>query len=129
MSTGQTPTRGRVAWDVFCYAAVRAALVVALSAVIYELMRLLGHQFPLIVAVLMALVVAMPLGMWLFSPLRLRATAGMASLNETRRRDRARLRARLHGDEETATATGTAAEVSADAPDQPAAESPADSPG
>jgi ABC-type proline/glycine betaine transport system permease subunit len=77
----------------------RLALVVVLSAVIYAAARLLGvHEFPLIVAVLFALVIGMPLGIWLFSPLRRRATAGLAMTTERRRRDREQLSARLRGE-------------------------------
>ncbi|MGH3559721.1 MAG: DUF4229 domain-containing protein, partial [Mycobacterium sp.] len=50
------------------------------------------------VAVLFALVIAMPLGIWLFSPLRRRATVGLEVATERRRHDRAQLRARLRGE-------------------------------
>ena len=55
-------------------------------------------QFPVVVAVLFALVIAMPLGIWLFGPLRRRATAGLAVAGERRRREREQLRARLRGE-------------------------------
>jgi hypothetical protein len=48
--------------------------------------------------VLFALIIAMPLGIWLFGPLRRRATAGLAVAGERRRREREQLRARLHGE-------------------------------
>ncbi|MBV8862280.1 MAG: DUF4229 domain-containing protein [Mycobacterium sp.] len=74
-------------------------LVAALSAAIYATSRLLGvHDFPVIVAVLFALVIAMPLGIWLFAPLRRRATAGLEVATERRRRDREQLRSRLRGE-------------------------------
>jgi uncharacterized membrane protein YfcA len=93
-----TSTR-RVAVDVLLYAAARLVLVVALSAVIYFLARLLGvTEFPVVVAVLFALVLGMPLGIWVFGPMRRRATAGLAVLAERRRRDREQLRARLRGE-------------------------------
>ena len=66
---------------------------------IYGAAGLLGvHEFPLVVAVLFALVIAMPLGIWLFGPLRRRATAGLEVATERRRRDREQLRARLRGE-------------------------------
>jgi hypothetical protein len=75
------------------------ALVAVLAAVIYWAGRMLGvHDFPLVVALLFALVIAMPLGIWLFSPLRRRATAGLEVATERRRRDREQLRARLRGE-------------------------------
>jgi hypothetical protein len=81
------------------YVAARLVLVVALTAVIFCVGRLLGvHEFPLIVALLFALVIAMPLGIWLFGPLRRRATEGIEVATERRRRDREQLQARLRGE-------------------------------
>jgi hypothetical protein len=98
VSGGQDPA-GRDAVSVLLYAAARLALVVVLSAAIYATARLLGvHEFPLVIAVLFALVIAMPLGIWLLSPLRRRATAGLEVATERRRRDREHLRARLRGE-------------------------------
>lgn len=98
MTAGRAPL-GRAAIDVAVYTAARLVLVVALSAVIYGLGRLLGlSDFPPIVAVLLALIVALPLGMWVFTPLRRRATASMALAGERRRRDREQLQARLRGE-------------------------------
>jgi hypothetical protein len=56
------------------------------------------HDFPIAVALLFALVIAMPLGIWLFGPLRRRATAGLEVATERRRREREQLRARLRGE-------------------------------
>jgi hypothetical protein len=90
----------RIGVDVLLYATARLALVVALSAAIYGVARLLGvSEFPLVVAVLFALIIAMPLGIWLFTPLRRRATAALAVSGERRRRERDELRARLRGEE------------------------------
>jgi Protein of unknown function (DUF4229) len=90
---------GRATVSVLLYVAARLALVVALTGVIYGAGRLLGvHEFPLIVALLFALVIAMPLGIWLFGPLRRRATEGIEVATERRRRDREQLRARLRGE-------------------------------
>jgi hypothetical protein len=81
------------------YAAARLLLVVVLSGAIYGVARLLGvTEFPVVVAVLFALIIAMPLGIWLFGPLRRRATAGLATAGERRRREREQLQARLRGD-------------------------------
>lgn len=90
---------GRAALSVSLYAAARLLLVAALSVVIYAAGRLLGvHEFPVIVAVLFALVIAMPLGIWVFGPLRRRATADLEVATARRRRDREQLRARLRGE-------------------------------
>jgi hypothetical protein len=48
---------------------------------------------------LFAIVLGMPLGIWLFAPLRRRATASVAAVDERRRTERDQLRARLQGDE------------------------------
>lgn len=85
--------------DVVVYVAARLLLVVVLGGAIYGLARLLGvTEFPLVVAALFALIIAMPLGIWLFSPLRRRATAALAVVGERRRAERERLRARLRGE-------------------------------
>lgn len=92
-------SKSHAAVYIVLYAAARLVLVVGLSAAIYGAARLLGiHEFPVTIAVLFALVIAMPLGMWLFSPLRRRATAGLVSAGERRRRDREQLQARLRGE-------------------------------
>lgn len=90
---------GRVVVDVLLYAAARLLLAAVLTGAIYGVARLLGvSQFPIVVAVLFALIMAMPLGIWLFGPLRRRATAALAIAGERRRREREQLQARLHGE-------------------------------
>jgi Protein of unknown function (DUF4229) len=89
----------RVVIDVLLYAVARLLLVFVLSGAIYAVARLLGlTQFPVVVAVLFALIIAMPLGIWLFGPLRRRATAALAIAGERRRREREQLQARLRGE-------------------------------
>ncbi|ORA78731.1 DUF4229 domain-containing protein [Mycolicibacter kumamotonensis] len=98
MTTGRA-SLGRAVVDVIVYTVARLALVAVLSAVIYGLGRLLGlSDFPPVVAVLLALIIALPLGMWVFTPLRRRATASLALAGERRRRDREQLQARLRGE-------------------------------
>jgi hypothetical protein len=95
----QSSTGRAAVFSVVLYVAARLVLVAALTAAIYGVGRLLGvHEFPLTVAVLFALVIAMPMGIWLFGPLRRRATAGLEVATERRRRDREQLRARLRGE-------------------------------
>ena len=92
--------RGGVLGGVLPYAAARLLLAVVLTGVIYGIARLLGvTQFPVVVAALFALIIAMPLGIWLFSPLRRRATAAVATAGERRRRERQQLQARLRGED------------------------------
>ncbi|MDV3125534.1 DUF4229 domain-containing protein [Mycobacterium sp. 21AC1] len=86
--------------DVLVYVAARLVLVAVLTAVIFGVGHLLGlRDFPIVVALLFAFVVALPLGIWLFAPLRNRATASIAVFDERRRADRAQLQARLRGEE------------------------------
>ena len=93
------PNTGRMIRDVVLYTLARLILVVALTAVIFYAAHLIGiTEFPLIVAMLFAIVISLPLGMWLLAPLRRRATAGIAEIDERRRADREQLQARLRGD-------------------------------
>lgn len=90
----------RLVADLVLYVLARLLLVVALTAVIVGAAHVLGvREFPLVVALLFAMVIALPLGIWLFAPLRRRATASIALLDERRRKDREQLQARLRGDD------------------------------
>lgn len=93
-------TRSRLVVDLLAYVLARLLLVVALTAVIFGAGHLLGlRDFPLVVALLFALVIALPLGIWIFTPLRRRATAGIAVVDERRRKEKQQLQARLRGEE------------------------------
>ncbi|BCI91354.1 hypothetical protein NIIDMKKI_65600 [Mycobacterium kansasii] len=70
-------SRGLV--DVALYATARLLLAVVVTGVIYGVARLTGiAEFPVVVAALFGLTIAMPLGMWIFTPLRRQATAALA---------------------------------------------------
>lgn len=98
MSEDPRPT-GRLLIDVLAYTAARLLLVAALTALIVGGGRLFGiREFPVVLALLFAIVIALPLGIWLFTPLRRRATESIAVWDERRRRDREQLQARLRGD-------------------------------
>lgn len=95
----EEPSTGRMIRDVMVYAVARLLLAAALAALIYGIAQLVGvRDFPIYIAVAFAIVIALPLGIWIFTPLRRRATASMMAVDERRRRDRAQLRARLRGD-------------------------------
>jgi Protein of unknown function (DUF4229) len=82
--------------DVAVYAVARLLLVAALTAVIFVVGHMVGIvEFPIVVALLFAIVVALPLGIWVFAPLRDRATASMARFDARRSADREQLRERL----------------------------------
>ena len=85
--------------DVAVYALARLGLVVALAVLIYGIARLAGvGDFPVYIAVAFAIVIALPLGIWVFTPLRRRATASIATFDQRRRRDREQLQARLRSE-------------------------------
>ncbi|KZS57061.1 DUF4229 domain-containing protein [Mycobacterium ostraviense] len=97
-SAGKTSEHRGVV-DVALYATARLLLAVVVTAAIYGVARLAGvAEFPVVVAALFGLTIAMPLGMWMFTPLRRRATAALAVAGERRRAERERLRARLRGE-------------------------------
>ncbi len=90
---------GGVILNVVLYTLARLALVVGLTAAIAFVARLIGiDNLPLVVALLFAIVIALPLGIWLLAPLRRRATGSIAVVDERRRSDRDRLQARLRGE-------------------------------
>ena len=89
----------RMAFDVGAYLLARLLLAALLAVVFFAVGRLITVDFPLTVAVLFAIVLAFPLGIWVFAPLRHRATASIATFDQRRQRDREQLRARLRGDE------------------------------
>ena len=90
---------GRLVADMLAYLAARLVLAAALTAVIFYGARAIGvDDFPLLVAMLFAIVIALPLGMWIFAPLRQRVTAGIAVVDERRRTEREQLQARLRGE-------------------------------
>ena len=85
--------------DVIVYTLARLVLVAVLTAVIFFGAHLIGvGEFPIVVAMLFAILLSLPLGIWLLAPLRNRATAGIAAVDERRRTDRAELQARLRGE-------------------------------
>lgn len=94
------PTGSRLVLDVLAYVLARLLLVAVLTAVILGVGHLIGlREFPLVVALLFAFVIALPLGIWMFAPLRRRATASIAAFDERRRKDREQLQARLRGED------------------------------
>ena len=93
-------TTGRMIADVVVYTVARLALVGVLTAAIFYAARWIGiTEFPLVIAMLFAIVITLPLGIWLLAPLRRRATAGIAEVDERRRHDRDQLQARLRGED------------------------------
>lgn len=91
--------RGTLARDVALYSLARLGLVLVLAVVILYLPRLFGVEIPLLVAALFAVLIALPLSLVVFAPLRRRVNAGIASVDARRRADRADLQSRLRGED------------------------------
>ncbi|MDW5614156.1 MULTISPECIES: DUF4229 domain-containing protein [Mycolicibacterium] len=93
----------RLILHLLAYTAARLVLVAVVTALILGVGNLIGiREFPVVVALLFAMVIGLPLGIWLFAPLRRRANESIAVMDERRRRDKEQLQARLRGDEDSA---------------------------
>lgn len=97
----------RLARNLALYTLARLVLVAILTAVIVAGARVISVQIPLVVAVLFAIVIAMPLSLTLFKGLRGQVNSDIAAVDERRRRDKAQLRARLRGEAATGTEEST----------------------
>jgi Protein of unknown function (DUF4229) len=107
VSEGRPPGT-RLIVDVLAYVVARLVLVVVVAATILGVAHVVGvREFPVVVALLFAIVIALPLGIWVLAPLRRRATESIATLDERRRRDREQLQARLRGDSTPGRRDGT----------------------
>jgi hypothetical protein len=111
--TSPTPTgQPGLAATIGLYTAARVALVALVTAL------LLLAGVPFVIALLVALIVALPLSMVLFRGLRVRLDSALAVARERRAREREALRARLRGDltQPAADGNATAAGESSDEP-------------
>ncbi|MBF6172855.1 DUF4229 domain-containing protein [Nocardia blacklockiae] len=90
----------RLARDLAFYTLARLLLVAAIAAVILLAAQVLSVDIPLIVALLFALIVALPLSLVLFKRLRARVNEDIAAVDEKRRTDKAQLRARMRGEDQ-----------------------------
>lgn len=94
---GETGTGGLVR-DVALYSLARLALVVVLAALILYVPRAFGVDIPLLVAALFAVLIALPVSLVVFAPLRRRVNEGIAAVDERRRLAREDLEGRLRGE-------------------------------
>ena len=83
--------------DLAVYSLLRLGLVVVLAVAIGGVGHLIGVDVPLVLAMLFALVVALPLSMVVFAPIRRRVNEKIAAVDEFRRTQKQDLRARLAG--------------------------------
>jgi uncharacterized membrane protein len=98
-AAGATGSAGRrLARNLILYTVARLALVAVIAAVIVVVAHLLNVQIPVVVALLFALIVALPLSLVLFKRLRSRVNQDIAAVDEKRRTDKAQLRARMRGE-------------------------------
>src|SRR5689334_10325990 len=105
-----------LAATVALYALARLGLLALIAAL------LLMAGTPFVIALLVALIVALPLSMIVFRGLRTRLDAALATARARRGEERAALRARLRGDEpEPPAGTADATQDRADAAGPPAA--------
>jgi hypothetical protein len=96
---------GRLARNLALYTLARLGLVIVLAAVILGVGALVDIEIPLLVALIFAVVIALPLSLVLFKKLRIRVNESIADVDEKRRRDKADLRAKLRGDQEGGSAS------------------------
>lgn len=89
---------GALAVSIALYTGARLVLVVVLAAVIYGIGTAVDVKVPILVAAVFAVLIALPLGMALFKPLRLRVNRQIAAVDADRKRRHDDLQSRLRGD-------------------------------
>ncbi|WP_198319381.1 DUF4229 domain-containing protein [Actinopolyspora erythraea] len=89
---GEAPRGGALALDIALYTVARFGMLTALAGV------LVLFRVPLLVALAVGVVVAMPLSLVVFSRLRRRVAAGMAERAAERSERKEQLRAQLRGE-------------------------------
>ena len=94
----EPPASHRLARDLALYTVARLALVAVIAVAIVFGAKLAGVEVPILVALIFALLIALPLSLVLFAKLRRRVNEDIAVVDERRRRDKAELRAKLRGD-------------------------------
>ncbi|MGP3705974.1 DUF4229 domain-containing protein [Gordonia paraffinivorans] len=87
----------KLALALFGYTVARMLLVVVVAAVILFGGRAVGVDVPFIVAAVFGVLIALPLGMFLFKSLRLNVNTQIAAIEAQRRARHEDLQARLRG--------------------------------
>lgn len=80
-----TKVRDRAYKAVVVYGLARLGLFVGLTIVIHLLAVVIGSPVPLLITATLALIVAMPLSMFLFKGLRIKATQSLAQWDQQRK--------------------------------------------
>ena len=91
----QSRPGARLARNLVFYTVLRLLLVVLLMAVVVGLGLLFGVKVPILVAGVIAVLVALPLSMWLFTRTRAEINADIAAFDASRRAKREDLRRRM----------------------------------
>ena len=97
MSEEKEATAGSVALSVALYTLARLALVIIVAAIIMGVGALFGVEVPLLVAAVLGLMIALPLGLVLFKSLRLRVNRQIAAVDDSRKKRHDDLQSRLRG--------------------------------
>ncbi|MFC7449252.1 DUF4229 domain-containing protein [Rhodococcus daqingensis] len=87
-----------LARDLGLYTLARLGLVVVIAAIILGVSQLVDVDVPLLVALIFAVIIALPLSLVLFGKLRTRVNEEISAVDAKRRADRDDLRAKLRGD-------------------------------
>ncbi|MDR7354564.1 hypothetical protein CFELI_01415 [Corynebacterium felinum] len=77
--------RAQATKSLFYYGAARLVLFLALTAVIQLCATAIGAYVPIFISAMLALIVAMPLSVFLFKGLRVRATMAVAQWHQQRK--------------------------------------------
>lgn len=96
----QLPSSGGVgglAGAAAMYTLARLGLVVLVAAIILGIGKLAGVDVPLLVAAVFGVLIALPLGMFLFKSLRVNLNTRIAAYDDERRRRQDDLQSRLRG--------------------------------
>lgn len=96
-SAPQAVNKGKAVRDIALYGFLRLLLFLVLTFVIHSIVILLGmaNYFPLLVSMTLALILALPLSMFMFKGLRLRVTEQVAAWDADRQAHKQELRNQL----------------------------------
>lgn len=94
---GSSVDKGKAVRDIALYGFLRLALFLVLTFIIHMVVVLLGmaNYFPLLISMTLALILALPLSMFMFKGLRLRVTQQVAAWDADRQAHKQELRNQL----------------------------------
>ena len=96
-SKGSSVDKGKAVRDIALYGFLRLVLFLVLTFIIHMVVVLLGmaNYFPLLISMTLALILALPLSMFMFKGLRLRVTQQVAAWDADRQAHKQELRNQL----------------------------------